>query len=251
MECQIEEQTIRINPRDRNALEQNIVARLCGGHGFALATLNLDHLVKLRRDPAFLAAYLKHDMVVADGNPIVWLSRLAGRKVGLVPGADMVVPLARIAADLDVPLALLGSTEPVLTNAAGTLCAQVPGLKIVAQIAPPMAFDPSGAEADEMITRLEQSGARLCLLALGAPKQEIFAARAYTRLPQIGFASFGAGLDFIAGEQIRAPRWIRAMAMEWLWRSLAQPRRMVPRYARCAVILPGHALRALRLRRSA
>lgn len=251
MEFKIKEQCIRIAPRDREALERDVAARLRDGRGFALATLNLDHLVKLPRDPAFLAAYAKHDMIVADGNPIVWLSRLAGRPVGLVPGSDMLVPLVRIAADLGAPVALLGSTDAVLAEAAHALQAQVPEIDIAAQIAPPMGFDPAGSEADAMITRLEHSGARLCLLALGAPKQEIFAARAYAKLPQVGFAAFGAGLDFIAGQQMRAPEWVRAMALEWLWRTLVEPRRMVPRYARCAAILPGHALRALRLRASA
>lgn len=251
MEFQIKEQYIRIAPRDRAALEQAVEARLRDGRGFALATINLDHLVKLPHNLAFLAAYAQHDMIVADGNPIVWLSRLSGRPVGLVPGSDMVVPLARIAASLGAPLALLGSTTPVLEEAANALRAEVPGLKIAAQISPPMGFDPAGPAADALIDQLDQSGARLCLLALGAPKQEIFAARAYARLPHVGFAAFGAGLDFIAGEQVRAPEWVRAMAMEWLWRMLAQPRRMVPRYARCAAIFPGQALRALRLRGSA
>ena len=53
------------------------------------------------------------------------------------------------------------------------------------------------------------SGARICLLALGAPKQEILAARGFARHPQLGFLSIGAGLDFIAGHQTRAPVWVR------------------------------------------
>ena len=251
VEFKIKEQFIRIAPQDRAALEQAVATRLIEGQGFVLATLNLDHLVKLPRDPAFLAAYARHDMIVADGNPIVWLSWLAGRPVGLVPGSDMVMPLARIAAECGAPLALLGSTPPVLAKAANALQAQVPGLQIAAQIAPPRGFDPAGPEADAMITQLEQSGARFCLLALGAPKQEIFAARACARLPGVGFAAFGAGLDFIAGEQMRAPEWMRAMALEWLWRMWSHPRRMVPRYARCVVIFPQHVVRALRLRTSA
>ncbi|MBE0554679.1 MAG: WecB/TagA/CpsF family glycosyltransferase, partial [Rhodobacteraceae bacterium] len=57
------------------------------------------------------------------------------------------------------------------------------------------------------------------------------------------------GLDFLAGSQTRAPRWVRAMAMEWLWRALSAPRRLIPRYARCFAILPGQVAGALRLRR--
>ena len=248
MEFRIQDEVIRIAPRDASRLLSVLRDRFRARRGFALATLNLDHLVKLRHDSAFLAAYLRHDLVVADGNPVVWLSRLAGRPVGLVPGADMVVPMARLAAEAGASVALVGSTEAALHAAGEALCDRVPGLVIAARIAPPMGFDPLGAQGTEVIAALRASGAGLCLLALGAPKQEIFAARAHAALPHMGFASIGAGLDFIAGVQPRAPLWARRLALEWLWRMLSSPRRLVPRYARCAAILPRLMVAAWRLR---
>lgn len=248
MEFQVQDQVVRIAPRDAPHLLAVLTERFRARRGFALATLNLDHLVKLRQDRAFLAAYAQHDLVVADGNPVVWLSRLAGRPVGLVPGADMVVPMVRLAAEAGVSVALVGSTEAALRAAGEGLCARVPGLVIAARIAPAMGFDPMGQQGAEVIAALRTSGAGLCLLALGAPKQEIFAARAHAALPHMGFASIGAGLDFIARAQPRAPLWVRRLALEWLWRALSSPRRMVPRYARCAAILPGLMVAAWRLR---
>ena len=88
------------------------------------------------------------------------------------------------------------------------------------------------------------SGARLCILARGAPKQEMFAARGTERLP--GFVSIGAGLDFIAGTQRRAPRWVRQIAVEWFWRMACDPRRLALRYWSCVLILPELVLAALR-----
>ncbi|MDZ7711576.1 MAG: WecB/TagA/CpsF family glycosyltransferase [Roseovarius sp.] len=249
MELRAADITIRIAPRDRAALEAEVARRLAAREGFALATVNLDHMVKLRHDPAFRAAYARHDLIVADGNPIVWLSRLARRPVGLVPGSDMVVPLARAAQAAGASVALVGGTEASLRGASERLMAQVPGLRIVAQIAPPMGFDSSGAQGAEVIEALGASGAGLCLLALGAPKQEIFAARAHAALPHLGLAGIGAGLDFLSGAQRRAPLWMRRLALEWLWRMLLQPRRLIPRYARCALILPGLAVQAWRQRR--
>lgn len=240
---------IAITHADAAALLEEVSARLRRGEGFALATINLDHLAKLRCDEAFRAAYAAQDLVVADGNPVVWLSRLAGRPVRLVPGSDMVVPMAEAAAQAGVGVALLGATPAALDAAAEALTARVPRLAIVARLAPPMGFDPDGAGADALIDELARSGARLCFLALGAPKQEIFAARAYRRLPQVGFASIGAGLDFLAGTQRRAPAWMRAAALEWLWRMLSNPARLVPRYVRSALTLPGQAVAAWRLRR--
>lgn len=242
------ERTIRVNMPDQTALMAEATRRFRAGEGFALATINLDHLVKLRGDSAFRDAYAAQDLVVADGNPIVWLSRLARRPVTLVPGSDLVMPLSRLAAVEDVAIALVGTTEAALEAAAAQIGMQAPGARIVARIAPPMGFDPESAAAGDLLRRIEASGARLCFVALGAPKQERLAARGRRETPGIGFASVGAGLDFLAGNQQRAPMWVRRIAMEWVWRMLSAPRRLVPRYARCAAILPGEAVSAIRQR---
>ena len=76
MDFRIHDRTLRIAPRTRAGLLADLSDRLRSRRGFALATINLDHLVKLPRDRQFLDAYARHDFVVADGNPVVWLSRL-------------------------------------------------------------------------------------------------------------------------------------------------------------------------------
>lgn len=230
------------------ALERELRARFAAGAGFALATLNLDHLTKLRDPGPFRAAYDAQDLVTADGNPIVWCSRLAGQQMALLPGSDMILPICRIAAEMDVPLGLVGSTEDSLAGAAEALEAQVPGLRVVARVAPPMGFDPAGPAADEILRGLSTTGVRLCFLALGAPKQEILAARGRQIAPEIGFASIGAGLDFLSGQQTRAPAWVRRLALEWLWRLLGSPRRMAARYGAAFRDLPGHLWRSWRMR---
>ncbi|WP_420496754.1 WecB/TagA/CpsF family glycosyltransferase [Szabonella alba] len=249
MEFTFHDTTLTVTHPDAGALLRAAGARLTAGQGFALATINLDHLVKLRRDAAFCRAYAAQDFVVADGNPVVWLSRLARRPVGLVPGSDLVIPLARLARDAGRPVVLLGSSDAALAGAADHLRAVLPGVTIAASIAPPYGFDPAGDDARAILSRLAEIGPGLCLIALGAPKQERLAALGRVLAPQMGFASIGAGLDFLSGHQMRAPHWARAMAMEWLWRALQSPRRLLPRYAACAAILPGQAMAALRLRR--
>lgn len=248
MEFRFGSDVIGVNIADQAALMASLRARFAARQGFALATINLDHLVKLRRSEAFRRAYLAQDFVVADGNPIVWLSRLARRPVTLIPGSDLVLPLARMAAETGVSLALIGSTGPALAAAATALATAVPGLRVALHIAPPMGFDPAGPEAALILNRIEASGAGLCLVALGAPKQESFAALGRKLAPSVGFASIGAGLDFLAGSQTRAPVWVQKLAMEWLWRALKSPRRLIPRYLACAAILPAQLWAAWRLR---
>jgi exopolysaccharide biosynthesis WecB/TagA/CpsF family protein len=239
---------ISVNMPDAATLLSAVRERMRAGEGYALATINLDHLVKLARDPSFRAVYAAQDLVCADGNPIVWLSKLARKPVSLVPGSDMVLPLAHQAARNGIPIALMGSTDATLAAAAETLRAQVQGLQVAICIAPPMGFDPTGSEARRILEDLAASGAKLTFIALGAPKQEIFAAYGRGLVPDMGFASIGAGLDFLSGRQTRAPQWVRKIQMEWAWRMLSNPRRLVKRYADCAAILPGEALRAWRLR---
>lgn len=240
---------VSVNFPNRQALFHAVAARFASKQGFAVATINLDHLVKLARSAAFRQAYSAQDMVVADGNPIVWLSRLAGHPVSLVHGSDLVVPLAQLAAQSGVRVGLVGSTDTALALAADRLRKLVPGLEVALCIAPPFGFDPEGVGAEGILTELSLAKIGLCLIALGAPKQEVFAARGRVLTPQIGFASIGAGLDFLAGRQTRAPKWVRKLALEWVWRTVSDPRRLIPRYAACLAILPGQAIAAVRQRR--
>ena len=239
---------VEVNVATRAALFQALRARFATGQGFALATLNLDHLTKLPRDAGFAAAYRAQDFIVADGRPVVWLSQLAKQPVELMPGSDLILPLCELAAAHSLPVAFFGSDEGALQGAAVALRTRLPGLEICHIAAPPMGFDPESAEADTALREIAQSGARLCFLALGAPKQEILAARGRDIAPGVGFASIGAGLDFLAGRQRRAPKWMRMLALEWLWRAMQSPARMVPRYARCFAILPRLTLAAWRAR---
>lgn len=235
---------IRVNMASRSDLLENIERRFAAGHGFAVATLNLDHLVKLKADPAFRAAYARQDFVTADGNPIVWLARLAGGPVDLLPGSDLVRPVLRLAARMGLPVGFLGSTEASLAAAATVLAAEIPGLEVRARVSPPMGFDPESPETLRILDEMAAAGVRLILLALGAPKQEVVAAWGRIHRPELAFLSIGAGLDFVSGAQRRAPGWARRLALEWLWRAAREPRRLGLRYLRCAIILPGHAWRA-------
>lgn len=234
----------------RADMMEEVRRRLNAGDGFALATLNLDHIAKMRASPDFVRIYAGQDLVVADGWPVVALSRIARHPVELIPGSDMIVPLCELAVKTGSAVALVGSTDDALQAAAETLRRDVPGLNIVFTHAPPMGFDPESADAAAVCKRLSDAGVTLCFLGLGAPRQEALAIRGRILAPGVGFASIGAGLDFLAGTQRRAPRWIRRIGMEWLWRTASNPRRFIPRYAACIAILPGRFMEALNLRRA-
>lgn len=242
-------QAIGLNMATRDALLDEVRRRFRAGEGFSLATVNLDHLVKLSDSAAFARTYAAQDLVVADGWPVAMLARVAGSPVELMPGSDLILPLCQLAAQEGVAVALVGSTQIALDDAARVLEGEVPGLKIVLRIAPPHGFDPQGDAAGVILDRLATEAVQLCFLAFGAPKQETLALRGRDRAPAVGFASIGAGLDFLGGHQVRAPVWMRALALEWLWRALRDPVRLGPRYVRSALILPRQMILAWRQRR--
>lgn len=211
------------------------IRRAKQAESFTLFTLNLDHLVKLRRSPAFRNAYASADIVTADGAPVAWLARMQSPTIERTTGADLLIPLAQAAAEARLPVFMFGTSADVMARAGQHLAQRSEGgLDIAGTMAPSASFDPEGPEADAAIERIRQSGARLCFIALGAPKQEIFADRARKAGVPCGFICIGAALDFIAGTQVRAPQVMRDNGLEWVWRLATNPRRLARRYADCA-----------------
>jgi exopolysaccharide biosynthesis WecB/TagA/CpsF family protein len=207
-------------------------------------TLNLDHIVKLRACAMFRDAYMRVGLITADGFPIVLACSLQGKRISRVSGADLIDP---ISAEMDrsgKSVYLFGSSPQVLSKASRLLQERHPGLRIVGVFAPHYGFDPLSEEAHRCILAIGDSRADLCFVALGAPKQELFADHAKGLLPNVSFVCIGAGLDFIAGAQVRAPRWMQRWYLEWLWRGASNPRRLLYRYLLCMAALPGIIARA-------
>lgn len=227
-------------------------ARVCesvrSGASLSVFTLNLDHIVKLRHNTAFRAAYDRARVVLADGFPIVLAGRLQGRAVSRTTGADLIDPLCAEASARQIPIFLFGSTLASLSGAAHYLKARHSDLIIAGMHAPEHGFDPMSDEAMACLTLVQESGARICLVALGAPKQEIFADRCAQATDGISFICIGAGLDFLAGHQRRAPRALQALGCEWLWRMALNPRRLARRYLDCLLVLPSVLAGGLRRR---
>lgn len=215
-----------------------IVGAALAGEGFSVFTLNLDHLVRLRGDAAFRKAYRQARFVTADGAPVARLARRQGAPVERTTGADLLLPIAGACARHRLPVFLFGTTPGVLAIAAQRLSEHTGGdLDIVGSLSPPRNFDPESEAGDAALDRIARSGARICFVALGAPEQEIFAARAVAKGIAVGFVCTGASLDFLAGEQVRAPQALQRAGLEWLWRLGTNPRRLAARYAQCAVLL--------------
>ena len=233
----------RINVPDQDWLIDRIVQDVGEGRGGNVFTINLDHLAKLRSDAAFRAAYGRAAYVTADGVPVVMLARAEGVAIERVTGADLVVPLCRAAAAAGISVHFFGTRPEILERAVARLGAEIPNLVVAGMEAPPNGFDPRSEDARRAAERIAASGAGICFVALGAPRQELFADAAQSWSTGVVYLGIGAALDFLAGERLRAPRLLQRLGLEWLWRTAQEPRRMLPRYARSAGWLLGYLLR--------
>lgn len=205
---------------------------ITSGRGGVVLTPNVDHVVIAERDQEFVAAYARADLSLADGQPIVWSSRLLGAPVPeRVAGADLVPLLMARAAKRRWRVFLLGA-GPGVAAEASTILRMSHGVDVVGTAAPLVTVDPDGTdpEGDAAVEAICAARPHLVLVAFGAPKQEIWIHRHRRVLEPAVLIGVGASLEFVAGRIRRAPRWISRVGLEWLWRLGHEPRRLWRRY---------------------
>lgn len=217
---------------------KQICDEIRSGRAFSVFTMNLDHVVKIRRNGAFRRAYERASIVLADGFPIALAGRLQGKRVTRAAGSDLIEPLCEEARRAGLSIALLGSSFDSLSKAAKYLQSTYPGLKIAGAYSPPQGFNVTADTVSEAEEFVKATDANIFFIALGAPKQELFADKATALKTDAAFVCIGAGLDFLAGYQHRAPKFVRQIGCEWAWRLALNPRRLAARYLDCVLVLP-------------
>jgi N-acetylglucosaminyldiphosphoundecaprenol N-acetyl-beta-D-mannosaminyltransferase len=203
-----------------------------------VVTPNGQHLDLLHRDRTLMAVYGRAELVLPDGWPVVLAMKWRGAKAGArVTGADLLPTLCAEAAARGITVGLLGGKPGVAARAAERLVCRLPDLKLELVYSPPLGFEQDDEVCREMTELVEMSGVQLLFVGLGAPKQELFADRWLRASGQGVSVCVGAAIDFIAGEQTRAPEIWRKLGAEWLYRMLHEPRRLAGRYARTVPVV--------------
>lgn len=198
-----------------------------------VVTPNADHLVNLERDPALRAAYERADLVLPDGMPVVWASRLLGTPVKeRVAGSDLMPRLCELAEQRRLKVFLLGGGEGIAARAAANLMRAHPQLAIAGTSCPPRGFEHDPARDAGIVAAIRDSGADLVFVCLGSPKQEVWMAGHLAGFDKGVFLGVGAAVDFCAGTLARAPKWMQRSGLEWLYRLSKDPRRLIGRYTR-------------------
>jgi N-acetylglucosaminyldiphosphoundecaprenol N-acetyl-beta-D-mannosaminyltransferase len=216
---------------DEDALVDHMFGTLRDGHGGWLVTANLDHLHRYTRDADLRSLYADADLIVADGMPLVWASRVQGSPLPQrVAGSALIYRFAERAAREGCSLYLLGGEPGAAVEAGRVLCARFPGLRIVGASAPMLQNPPTAADLASVRAELAGVQPDLLLVGLGSPKQERLIQLLRADFPRTWLVGVGISFSFVSGRVARAPEWMRQSGLEWVHRLVQEPGRLARRY---------------------
>jgi N-acetylglucosaminyldiphosphoundecaprenol N-acetyl-beta-D-mannosaminyltransferase len=182
-------------------------------------------------DPELRRMVEQADLVVPDGMPLIWASRLQRTPLPeRVAGSTLVCELPPAAAAAGASVFLLGGAPGVADAAAARLRERSPELEIAGTLCPPYGVERSPAELERIQAAVLAARPDIVFVALGFPRQERLIMRLRPLLPDAWFVSCGISFSFVTGDVARAPRWVQRAGLEWLHRLAQEPRRLARRY---------------------
>jgi N-acetylglucosaminyldiphosphoundecaprenol N-acetyl-beta-D-mannosaminyltransferase len=208
-----------------------VVDRSLNDEGGWVITPNVDHLRSYRRRPELRRYFHSADLLLADGMPLVWASRLQGTPLPeRVAGSDLIWSLSREAARRRASVYLVGGNPGSAEAAAGVLRDAAPGLEVAGAHSPPMGFLEDAAERRRSERFVAEANPDIVYVGLPLDKQVELIPRLRERLPHAWFLGLGISFSFVCGEVSRAPDWMRSTGLEWIHRLVQEPQRLGRRY---------------------
>ena len=223
-------QTQFLNINIQNISQRQLLQLLRKG---VLITPNVDHLVKLQKDKEFYEVYQQAEWVVCDSKILYILSKLLKKPLPeAIPGSSFFTAFYEYHKDdPNCKIFLLGAAEGIAAKAMERINQKVGRNIVVGAHSPSYGFEKKPEESEELIRIVNESGANVVLVGVGAPKQEKWIMKYRNRMPKVDiFMGLGATIDFEAGTLKRAPKFWQKVGMEWLYRCIKEPKRLFKRY---------------------
>jgi len=169
-------------------------------------------------------------LAVPDGMPLVWIMKGLGyTQCSRVYGPDLMLAVCKNSIQNGYSHFFYGGAKGVPEFLAAQLRREFPGLRVAGCYSPPF-HSLSPEEDEEVVKMINNSGAQLLWVGLGAPKQEIWIAEHRDRIKTPVMVGVGAAFDFLSGRVKQAPAWMQEYALEWLFRLWTDPKRLWQRY---------------------
>lgn len=196
-----------------------------------VATVNVDHVVTLRTNPRFREAYRFAWRVTADGAPVYLYARSVGVTLpGRITGSDLFADLVTRWDPRKHRLFMLVSSEKVASKMTSIMAKRgFDETSLVIEV-PPFGFELDAAFSDGLANRIRSASASHIVMAIGAPKSEIWAFDHRDALGDAIILCVGASVEFVTGMKTRSPLVMRTIGLEWFWRFATEPRRLFHRY---------------------
>ncbi len=213
-----------------NVSAMQLLERLQQGVVF---TPNVDHLMKLQKDPEFFKTYLNADYRVCDSQILMYAARFLGTPLKeKISGSDLFPTFCRFHRNNEeITIFLLGGAEGVADRARTKINSKIGREIIVGAHSPSFGFEKNEQECLEIIEMVNQSRATVLAVGVGAPKQEKWIDKYKHQFTHVKiFFAVGATIDFEAGTVKRAPVWMSKLGIEWLYRIYVDPKRLWKRY---------------------
>ncbi len=218
------------------------------GRSHQVVTVNTDFLVNAHGDEAVLDVLQRADLALGDGMPVVWASRLMGAELPeRVAGSDLVSALGAWSVEHGRRVMFFGGAGDSAATAASMVTAASPGADVVSATG---MVEADGTAPAELLEAIRGADPDVLCVGLGHPKQEFFIRHHGADLRVPVAIGTGASFEFISGDQRRAPVWMQKSGLEWLHRMLNDPRRLVRRYGKDAVVFLPAIRRQVKLLRA-
>lgn len=189
--------------------------------------VNAAKVVQFRKSPELRGAMTRADLLLADGVPVVWASRLQDFSLpGRVNGTDLMERMLAVSALRGYRVYLLGAQADVLEQAIAAIRNRYPGIEIAGYRHGYFSRD----EEAGIVRQINQSRADLLFLGISTPTKELWGDSNLSSLNVAVCQGVGGSFDVLAGSVRRAPRWMQRAGLEWFFRLLQEPRRMWRRY---------------------
>jgi N-acetylglucosaminyldiphosphoundecaprenol N-acetyl-beta-D-mannosaminyltransferase len=207
-----------------------ILDELDAGHGGWLITMNLDHLRRFEQDPAYASLVHRASLLIADGMPLIWASRLQGTPLPeRITGSNLIWSLTQ-AAEQRRSIFLLGGTIYANARTAQVLKQRFPLLNIAGAFCPTVGFEHNAVELERLTRAVTSAQPDIVYVALGSPKEDDLIEYLHEQMPRAWLIGVGISFSFVSGEIARAPIWVQRTGLEWLHRLVQEPQRLYRRY---------------------
>lgn len=222
---------IYVNNVDMEEVVQYIVDMVEMKQKSYIVPVNVDVIMKIENDIYLRKIVNEADMVLTDGQPLVWIAKWSKKNIkSKISGSDLVPKLCEIASQKGYRIFIIGGKDGVAEKAKKNLEVMYKGIKVVGTYAPVLGFEKDENELGKINQMINEACPDILIACFGCPKQEKWIYENYKKYNANVSICAGATVDFLAGTVKRAPKWMSDHGLEWFYRFLKEPKRLFKRY---------------------